>query len=144
MHGEAGSRVVGVTVSHPDATQRPKVEGMLQRTGELLGVDVPTGMQIELWGPVFRPALWRAKCRHPGRNPPACEQEGLLLDPVYKARPRCLLDGIVRGAFPGRGPSLFCIPAVPRRYSPIINEALRAHTGYSTNRGLEISSGLKE
>ena len=42
-HALPGIRVVGVTVSRPDATQRPKVEGLLQRTAELLGVRCPRG-----------------------------------------------------------------------------------------------------
>ena len=103
-----GTRVVGVTVSRPDATQRPKVEGLLQRTAELLEVNVPAGLRIELWDQYFAP-------RYGEPNAGALEAirllaslEGVLLDPVYTGKAFAgLLDGIVRGAFPGNGPLLF-------------------------------------
>ena len=103
-----GSRVIGVTVSRPDATQRPKVEGLLQRTAELLGVDVPMGLQIELWDQYFAPRYGEPNAGTLAAIRMLAEQEGVLLDPVYTGKAFAgLLDGIARGAFPGRGPLLF-------------------------------------
>ncbi|WP_019339404.1 D-cysteine desulfhydrase [Stutzerimonas stutzeri] len=102
------SRVIGVTVSRPDAAQRPKVQGLLQRTAELLGVDVPTQLQIELWDQYFGPRYGEPNAGTLAAIRLLAEQEGLLLDPVYTGKAFAgLLDGIARGAFPGRGPLLF-------------------------------------
>ncbi|MEK1907517.1 MAG: D-cysteine desulfhydrase, partial [Pseudomonas sp.] len=107
-HARPGSRVVGVTVSRPDATQRPKVEGLLQRTAELLGVKVPTGLRIELWDQYFAPRYGEPNAGTLAAIRLLAEQEGLLLDPVYTGKAFAgLLDGLASGAFPGDGPLLF-------------------------------------
>ncbi|WP_313209371.1 D-cysteine desulfhydrase [Stutzerimonas nitrititolerans] len=102
------SRVVGVTVSRPEAAQRPKVEGLLQRTAELLGVEVPTGLQVELWDQYFAPRYGEPNAGTLAAIRLLAEQEGVLLDPVYTGKAFAgLLDGIARGAFPSQGPLLF-------------------------------------
>ena len=102
------TRVIGVTVSRSEAAQKPKVEGLLRRTAELLGVKVPPELNLELWDAYFAPRYGEA-------NPGALEAirllarlEAILLDPVYTGKAFAgLLDGLARGAFPGDGPLLF-------------------------------------
>lgn len=107
-HALPGTRVVGVTVSRPDATQRPKVEGLLQRTAELLGVPVPAGLKVELWDQYFFPRYGEPNAGTLDAVRLAASHEGLLLDPVYTGKAFAgLLDGIARGAFEGDGPVLF-------------------------------------
>lgn len=107
-HTRPGSRVVGVTVSRSEATQRPKVEGLLQRTAELLGVEVPVGLQVELWDQYFGPRYGEPNAGTLAAIRLLAEQEGVLLDPVYTGKAFAgLLDGIARGSFPGKGPLLF-------------------------------------
>ncbi|AOE82709.1 D-cysteine desulfhydrase [Pseudomonas sp. TCU-HL1] len=103
-----GTRVVGVTVSRPDATQRPKVEGLLQRTADLLGVPVPAGLKVELWDQYFFPRYGEPNAGTLDAVRQAASLEGLLLDPVYTGKAFAgLLDGIAKGAFAGEGPVLF-------------------------------------
>ena len=45
--------VVGVTVSRPEETQRPKVQMLAERTTELLGVALPDAFKVELWDEYF-------------------------------------------------------------------------------------------
>ncbi|CAD5106662.1 D-cysteine desulfhydrase [Zestomonas carbonaria] len=105
-HALPGTRVVGVTVSRPQETQRPKVEGLLQGIGDLLGLATPA-LEVELWDQYFAPrygepnaGTWAAIHRLAG-------SEGLLLDPVYTGKAFAgLLDGIERQAF-AEGPLLF-------------------------------------
>jgi len=103
-----GTRVVGVTVSRPDATQRPKVEGLLQRTADLLDVAVPATLRIELWDQYFAPRYGEANAATLAAIAVLARHEGLLLDPVYTGKAFAgLLDGIARQAFAGNGPLLF-------------------------------------
>ncbi|MDH4559496.1 D-cysteine desulfhydrase [Pseudomonas sp. BN411] len=103
-----GTRVVGVTVSRPDATQRPKVEGLLQRTADLLGVPVPAGLKVELWDEYFFPRYGEPNAGTLDAVRQAASLEGLLLDPVYTGKAFAgLLDGIAKSAFEGDGPVLF-------------------------------------
>lgn len=103
-----GTRVVGVTVSRPDATQRPKVEGLLHRTAELLEVDVPAALQIELWDGYFAPRYGEPNAATLEAIRLLAGLEGVLLDPVYTGKAFAgLLDGLARGAFAGSGPLLF-------------------------------------
>ncbi|WP_312928674.1 pyridoxal-phosphate dependent enzyme, partial [Stutzerimonas nitrititolerans] len=91
-----------------ETTQRPKVEGLLQRTAELLGVEVPTGLQVELWDQYFAPRYGEPNAGTLAAIRLLAEQEGVLLDPVYTGKTFAgLLDGIARGAFPSQGPLLF-------------------------------------
>lgn len=103
-----GTRVVGVTVSRPDATQRPKVEGLLQRTADLLDLAVPTALRIELWDQYFAPRYGEANAATLAAIALLARHEGLLLDPVYTGKAFAgLLDGIAKQAFAGNGPLLF-------------------------------------
>lgn len=103
-----GTRVVGVTVSRPDATQRPKVEGLLQRTADLLDVAVPAALRIELWDQYFAPRYGEANAATLAAIALLARHEGLLLDPVYTGKAFAgLLDGIAKQAFAGNGPLLF-------------------------------------
>lgn len=103
-----GTRVVGVTVSRPDATQRPKVEGLLQRTADLLDVAVPAALRIELWDQYFTPRYGEANAATLAAIALLARHEGLLLDPVYTGKAFAgLLDGIAKQAFAGNGPLLF-------------------------------------
>ena len=121
-HARPSSRVVGVTVSRPQATQRPKVEGLLQRTAELLGVQVPAGLQVELWDQYFAPRYGEPNAATLAAIRLLAEQEGVLLDPVYTGKAFAgLLNGLARGAFPERARCCFCTPVVPRHCSPIIH-----------------------
>lgn len=107
-HALPGTRVVGVTVSRPDATQRPKVEGLLQRTADLLGVALPAGLKVELWDQYFAPRYGEPNAGTLEAVRLLASQEGLLLDPVYTGKAFAgLLDGIAKGAFAGNGPVLF-------------------------------------
>lgn len=103
-----GTRVVGVSVSRPEATQRPKVEGLLQRTAELLAVALPDDLRIELWDRYFAPRYGEPNAAGLEAIRLLAGQEAVLLDPVYTAKAFAgLLDGLARGAFPGDGPLLF-------------------------------------
>lgn len=58
--------VIGVTVSRSEEDQRPKVQGLAERTAELLGIELPTSFKVELWDEYFgrvtanpMPGLWR-------------------------------------------------------------------------------------
>lgn len=107
-HALPGTRVVGVTVSRPDATQRPKVEGLLQRTAELLGVPVPAALRVELWDQYFAPRYGEPNAGTLGAIRQVASSEGLLLDPVYTGKAFAgLLDGLENGAFEGNGPVIF-------------------------------------
>lgn len=103
-----GTRVIGVTVSRSEAAQRPKVESLLQRTAELLGVDVPPGTRPELWDTYFAPRYGEANAAGLDAIRLLASLEAILLDPVYTAKAFAgLLDGLKRGAFSGNGPLLF-------------------------------------
>jgi D-cysteine desulfhydrase len=107
-HALPGTRVVGVTVSRPDATQRPKVEGLLQRTADLLGVALPAELKVELWDQYFAPRYGEPNAGTLEAVRLLASHEGLLLDPVYTGKAFAgLLDGIATGAFAGNGPVLF-------------------------------------
>lgn len=107
-YAQPGIRAIGVTVSRPEAAQRPKVEGLLERTADLLGVELSTGLQIELWDQYFAPRYGEPNAGTLAAIRLLAEQEGVLLDPVYTGKAFAgLLDGIAGGAFPGRGPLLF-------------------------------------
>ncbi len=47
--------VIGVTVSRSDEAQRPKVQGLAERTAELLGVPLPESFKVQLWDEYFAP-----------------------------------------------------------------------------------------
>ena len=47
--------VIGVTVSRSEEDQRPKVQGLAERTADLLGVKLPEHFKVELWDEYFGP-----------------------------------------------------------------------------------------
>ena len=103
-----GTRVIGVTVSRSEAAQKPKVEGLLQRTAELLEVEVPRGLNLELWDAYFAPRYGEANAAGLEAISLLARLEAILLDPVYTGKAFAgLLDGLKRGAFSGNGPLLF-------------------------------------
>jgi D-cysteine desulfhydrase len=103
-----GTRVIGVTVSRSEAAQKPKIEGLLHHTAELLEVEVPRGLNLELWDAYFAPRYGEANAAGLEAISLLARLEAILLDPVYTGKAFAgLLDGLQRGAFPGNGPLLF-------------------------------------
>ncbi|NBA97240.1 D-cysteine desulfhydrase [Pseudomonas sp. R5(2019)] len=99
--------VIGVTVSRTDADQRPKVEGLAQRTADLLGVPLPAAFRVELWDDYFAPRYGEPNAGTLAAIKLLASQEGLLLDPVYTGKAMAgLLDGLGRQRF-GEGPLIF-------------------------------------
>ncbi len=102
-----GLPVVGVTVSRSDEAQRPKVQGLAERTAELLGVPVPASFKVELWDEYFAPRYGEPNAGTLAAVKLLASQEGILLDPVYTGKAMAgLLDGISRQRFED-GPIIF-------------------------------------
>ena len=100
--------VIGVTVSRTDAAQRPKVEGLVRRTLELLGHDAPATPRVQLWDEYFGPRYGEPNAGTLEAVRLLASQEGLLLDPVYTGKAMAgLLDGVRRQRFARPGPILF-------------------------------------
>jgi len=100
--------VIGVTVSRTDAAQRPKVEGLIQRTLELLGHGTPATPEVHLWDEYFAPRYGEPNAGTLEAVKLLASHEGLLLDPVYTGKAMAgLLDGIRRDRFAKPGPILF-------------------------------------
>ena len=99
--------VIGVTVSRPAASQRPKVEGLIERCAALLGVDVPGRLDVQLWDEYHGPRYGEPNEGTLAALHKLARCEGLLLDPVYTAKAMDgLLDGIALTRF-ADGPLLF-------------------------------------
>lgn len=99
--------VIGVTVSRPDATQRPKVEGLAQRTADLLGRPLAAHFAVHLWDAYFGPRYGEPNAGTLDAVRLLAATEGLLLDPVYTGKAMAgLLDGVAHGRF-AEGPLLF-------------------------------------
>ncbi|MGC5703986.1 D-cysteine desulfhydrase [Pseudomonas sp. NFXW11] len=99
--------VIGVTVSRSEEDQRPKVQGLAERTAELLGVNLPAAFNVQLWDEYFAPRYGEANAGTLAAVKLLASQEGLLLDPVYTGKAMAgLLDGIGRQRF-DEGPILF-------------------------------------
>jgi D-cysteine desulfhydrase len=99
--------VIGVTVSRTDEAQRPKVQGLAERTAQLLGVAVPDAFNVILWDEYFAPRYGEPNAGTLAAIKLLASQEGLLLDPVYTGEAMAgLLDGIGRQAF-AEGPIIF-------------------------------------
>ncbi|PJI49320.1 MAG: D-cysteine desulfhydrase [Pseudomonas sp.] len=100
--------VIGVTVSRTDAAQRPKVEGLVRSTLELLGHAAPAVPTVQLWDEYFGPRYGEPNAGTLEAVRLLASQEGLLLDPVYTGKAMAgLLDGIRRDRFVKPGPILF-------------------------------------
>jgi hypothetical protein len=99
--------VVGVTVSRSEEDQRPKVQGLAERTADLLGVKLPPEFKVELWDEYFGPRYGEPNAGTLAAVKLLASQEGLLLDPVYTGKAMAgMLDGIGRGRF-DEGPIIF-------------------------------------
>ena len=99
--------VIGVTVSRSEEDQRPKVQGLAERTAELLGVELPASFKVELWDEYFAPRYGEPNAGTLAAVKLLAAQEGLLLDPVYTGKAMAgLLDGIGRQRFDD-GPIIF-------------------------------------
>lgn len=117
-----GLPVVGVTVSRPEETQFPKVQGLAERTAELLGVPLPDAFKVHLWDEYYGPRYGEPNAGTLAAVKLVASHEGLLLDPVYTGKAMAgLLDGIGRQRFDdgpliflhtGGAPALFAYPGV--------------------------------
>ncbi|MEC6746377.1 D-cysteine desulfhydrase [Pseudomonas qingdaonensis] len=114
--------LIGVTVSRSEEAQRPKVQGLAERTAELLGIDLPDAFKVELWDEYFAPRYGEPNAGTLAAIRLLASHEGLLLDPVYTGKAMAgLLDGIARQRFDdgpliflhtGGAPALFAYPEV--------------------------------
>jgi D-cysteine desulfhydrase len=99
--------VIGITVSRTEEAQFPKVQGLAERTAELLGVDIPDAFKVILWDEYFGPRYGEPNAGTLSAVKLLASQEGLLLDPVYTGKAMAgLLDGIGRQRFED-GPIIF-------------------------------------
>lgn len=107
-HALPSTPVIGVTVSRMVEAQRPKVQGLVDSTSQLLDTSVPEGLRIDLWDDYFAPRYGEANTGSINAVRLLAQTEGLLLDPVYTGKAMAgLLDGIARGRIEGQGPVLF-------------------------------------
>jgi D-cysteine desulfhydrase len=107
-HVMPSTPVIGVTVSRTAATQRPKVENLVDHTSELLDIGTPRAMRVDLWDDYFAPRYGEPNSAGLDAIRLLARTEGLLLDPVYTGKAMAgLLDGIACGRFEGHGPVLF-------------------------------------
>lgn len=89
--------VIGVTVSRSEEDQRPKVQGLAERTAELLEVKLPDAFNVQLWDEYFAPRYGEPNAGTLAAVKLLASQEGLLLDPVYTGKAMAgLLDGVGR------------------------------------------------
>lgn len=99
--------VIGVTVSRSEEDQRPKVQGLAERTAELLEVKLPDAFNVQLWDEYFAPRYGEPNAGTLAAVKLLASQEGLLLDPVYTGKAMAgLLDGVGRQRFDD-GPLIF-------------------------------------
>jgi len=99
--------VIGVTVSRSEEDQFPKVQGLAERTAQLLDVALPEAFKVILWDEYFAPRYGEPNAGTLAAVKLLASQEGLLLDPVYTGKAMAgLLDGIGRGRF-DEGPIIF-------------------------------------
>lgn len=88
--------VIGVTVSRSDEEQRPKVQGLAERTVELLGMSLPPAFKVQLWDEYFGPRYGEPNAGTLSAVKLLASQEGLLLDPVYTGKAMAGLIGLAR------------------------------------------------
>ncbi|MFX1676772.1 D-cysteine desulfhydrase [Paraburkholderia sp. A2WS-5] len=107
-HEMPSTPVIGVTVSRTSAAQRPKVQGLVDQTSELLELEPDPAMRVDLWDAYFAPRYGEPNTAGLDAIRLLARTEGLLLDPVYTGKAMAgLLDGIACGRFDGKGPVLF-------------------------------------
>jgi D-cysteine desulfhydrase len=112
--------VIGITVSRPEETQAPKVQGLAERTAELLGSPMPSAFKVQLWDEYFGPRYGEPNAGTLSAIKLVASHEGLLLDPVYTGKAMAgLLDGLGQQRFndgpiiflhTGGAPALFAYP----------------------------------
>ena len=84
-----------------------QLQGLAERTAQLLGVAVPDAFNVILWDEYFAPRYGEPNAGTLAAIKLLASQEGLLLDPVYTGKAMAgLLDGIGRQAF-AEGPIIF-------------------------------------
>jgi D-cysteine desulfhydrase len=99
--------VIGVTVSRSEEDQFPKVQGLAERTAQLLEMALPPAFKVNLWDEYFAPRYGEPNAGTLAAVKLLASQEGLLLDPVYTGKAMAgLLDGIGRDRFEN-GPIIF-------------------------------------
>ncbi|WER49864.1 D-cysteine desulfhydrase [Cupriavidus sp. WKF15] len=107
-HAMPDAQVIGITVSRTVAAQAPKVAGLIDGTADLLGIEVPADLRLELWDEYFLPRYGEPNQAALDAIGLLARTEGVLLDPVYTAKAMAgLLDGVMRKRFDGDGPLLF-------------------------------------
>ncbi|TPQ34034.1 D-cysteine desulfhydrase [Cupriavidus pinatubonensis] len=107
-HAMPDAQVVGITVSRPVEAQAPKVAGLIDGTAELLDIEVPAELRLELWDEYFLPRYGEPNRAALDAIRLLARTEGVLLDPVYTGKAMAgLLDGVMRKRFAGEGPLLF-------------------------------------
>jgi D-cysteine desulfhydrase len=107
-HAMPHTRIVGVTVSRTVEAQAPKVAGLIDGTADLLDIEVPTEMRLQLWDEYFLPRYGEPNTGTLDAIRLLARMEGVLLDPVYTGKAMAgLLDGVMRKRFDGDGPLLF-------------------------------------
>lgn len=100
--------LIGVTVSRTCAAQRPKVQNLIKDISELLDIEVPSAMRIDLWDEYFAPRYGAPSQSGMDAVKLVAATEGLLLDPVYTGKAMAgLLDGLVRGRIDEDSPVIF-------------------------------------
>lgn len=101
-------RVIGVTVSRSAELQKNKIQGLIQRTAELLNISVPQSLTIELWDEYYAPRYGEPNTGTLDAIRLLASSQGLLLDPVYTGKAFAgLLDGVQKGAFEEGKPIIF-------------------------------------
>ncbi len=101
---------------------KSQVQGLAERTAELLEIPMPQGFKVELWDEYFAPRYGEPNAGTLSAIKLVAGHEGLLLDPVYTGKAMAgLLDGIGRQRFndgpliflhTGGAPALFAYPDV--------------------------------
>ena len=114
--------LIGVTVSRSEEDQLPKVQGLAERTAQLLNISLPECLKINLWDEYYAPRYGEPNAGTLAAIRLMASQEGILLDPVYTGKAMAgLLDGIGRQRFDdgpivfvhtGGAPALFAYPDV--------------------------------
>jgi D-cysteine desulfhydrase len=107
-HALPNAQVIGITVSRTVEAQVPKVAGLIEGTADLLDVEVPADLRLELWDEYFQPRYGEPNQAALDAIRLLARTEGVLLDPVYTGKAMAgLLDGVKRRRFDGDGPLLF-------------------------------------
>jgi len=107
-HAMPETQVIGVTVSRTVEAQAPKVAALIDGTADLLGVEVPPELRLELWDEYFLPRYGEPNDAAIDAIRLLARMEGVLLDPVYTGKAMAgLLDGVTHKRFDGNGPLLF-------------------------------------